>query len=386
MIVRVTMKNIAIVLILLIGFTGLAAAQDISGEIVYLDGGVDVHRDGELLDYYEVDIGLDLERFDLLETDDIGYAEIEVNTPSSRGTTVRVFEDTAFYFDYDDSGGSRQTRFEMLTGSLALKVQKLTGNGDVVIKTESAVMGVRGTEFTVTAAPEGSVLITCEEGEVSCQSGGKELRAVPGRAVEQPRDGGLREIAVEVGDLGNFRTEWFNNKLETFVPSAGIVVKAVGQRYQDFVKRFETSYSELMSYNHIFKKWERGLKEGAGMGTFMKDKITVSPAIVRMRTNLFMFERLFYRIKALEKVYDEYNIPSSRLWSGYSTDNLFRDFSRKQKDLEFKLAQTRYIMKLFSQVSASAMPGSDFGSDFGDMDMDMDSFGDNPMGGGNKPF
>lgn len=382
------MKKIGVcfLLLLLIPLFGVYSQRSsLSGEMVYLEGYVDVHRDGELMDWRDVDIGFELEQYDLVETGDDGYAEIEVETPSSRGNMVRVFEDTAFYFDFGDSGGKDQTKFEMLTGSLALKVQKLTGSGDVVVKTESAVMGVRGTDFTVTAAPEGSVLVTCKEGSVACTTeGGEEKVSQPGRAVEQPRDGGLREISVELGELDAFRRDWFDQKIESFIPTAGIVVKGFARQYRDLTERFNTAYSELMQHSDIFDRWERDLRRGTGMGAAVKDKIEVSPAIFRMRSIIFMFERLYYRIKSLKNVYEEYNIPSSRLWSGYSTTDLFREFERNQKNIAWKLAQTRYIFKLYGKMTSAISPGGFPGGD--DPFDDSDPFGGDKPLGGDKPF
>ena len=51
------------------------------GEIVYLEGIVDVKRGGELLDWTTVDIGTPIERYDLIETGDDGFAEIELDSP-----------------------------------------------------------------------------------------------------------------------------------------------------------------------------------------------------------------------------------------------------------------------------------------------------------------
>jgi hypothetical protein len=374
-------------LFMLIPLSGISAQSSrLNGEMVYVEGYVDVHRDGKVMDWRNVDIGLILEQYDLVETGDDGYAEIEVDSPSSRGNMVRVFEDTAFYFDFDDSGGKERTKFEVLTGSLSLKVQRLTGTGDVVVKTESAVMGVRGTEFTVTAAPEGSVLISCKEGSVSCTTeGGEEKFSKPGTVVEQPRDGGLREISVELGELDAYRRDWFDQKIESFIPSAGIVVKGFARQYKDLTDRFNSAYNELMQHSGIFNRWERDLKQGKSMGSAVKDKIEVSPAVFRMRSIIFMYERLYYRIKSLKEIYKEYNIPSSRLWSGYSTTDLFREFERNQKNIAWKLAQTRYIFKLYGKMTSTISPGGGFpgGNDpFGD----SDPFGEDKPFGGDKPF
>ena len=131
-------------------------AGSFSGELDYLEGDVSVHRNGEILQWPEVDIGLLLERYDLVETGMDGYAEVMVTRETGHENLIRVMADTAFYFTVESMSTGDRVQFELLGGTLGLKVQKLTGTG-VSVATESAVLGVRGTDFTVTVAPEGSI-------------------------------------------------------------------------------------------------------------------------------------------------------------------------------------------------------------------------------------
>lgn len=355
----------------------------VTGSIVYLDGIVDVHRDGEMLDWTMVDIGFELEQYDLLETGDDGYAEIEVYSPSSSGNLVRVFEDTAFYFDFENSGGKQETRFEMLAGSLAFKVQKVSGAGDVTVKTESAVMGVRGTEFTVTSAPEGSVLITCGTGRVSCSDeSGRELFAVPGKAVEKPRDAGLQGLSIDISDIEMFRNQWVEQKIENFIPNSTLVMKSVVENFVDRSDRFNGAYNELMKHSAVFKRWERDLEAGRSVSSAVTDKIQVSPAIFKMRSILYIFERSYYRVKSLQKMYTDYNLPNIRVSSGYSLNDFFRDFEKSSRNFAWKLSQVRYIFKLYSKMDWS-MSGE---SGFPGGDSMMDDIFDNDPFSGDLPF
>lgn len=362
---------------------GQSGTTRVTGTIDYLEGIVDVHRDGEMLDWTMVDIGFDLEQYDLVETGDDGYVEISIDSPSSSGNLVRVSENTAFYFDFEEKGGKQETRFEMLTGSLAFKVQKVAGAGEVSVKTESAVMGVRGTEFTVTTAPEGSILVTCETGRVSCSDDtGREYFSVPGNAVEKPRDAAMRDISIDIGDIELFRQQWFEQKIENFIPNSSLVMKSFVETFVDNSDRFNDAYNELMKHSAVFKRWERDIDAGRSVGSAVKDKIEVSPAIFKMRSVLFIFEHSYYRIKALQDMYENYGVPNVRISSGYSLDDFFDDFDRSSRNFAWKLSQVRYIFKLYTKMEWSMSGGSGFPGEDSMMD---DIFGNDPFSG-DLPF
>ena len=129
--------------------------SDPVGTMAYVEGEVDVHRNGQTIDWTLVDIGLEIEDYDLVQTGADGTAEVELTSPSTKAMRITVTRNSAFYFDVAQIDGGARTSVEMLGGSIRLKVQKLSGLDAVNVRTPSLVMGVRGTEFSVTTAPDG---------------------------------------------------------------------------------------------------------------------------------------------------------------------------------------------------------------------------------------
>ncbi len=343
------------------GLCSSAYAQDgfFSGVVDYLEGDVSVHRNGEIMEWPEVDIGLDLERYDLVETGMDGYAEVLVTRETGNESLVRVMQDTAFYFTVESVSTGDRVRFELMGGSLGLKVQKLTGT-EVTVATESAVLGVRGTEFTVTVAPEGSILVTCTEGRVVCRNAlGQEFLAEPGSAVEQLRNKQLRRLSVDPETIRGFADDWYRQNLEGFIPNAPAVIKGYARQYLEYLDRFNPAYQELMRHNRIFQRWAQDSRAGRSTGEAVKDKIEVSPALFRMRRVVFLLEREFFRVGSLYRIYQRYDIAPERLWSGYSTDEFFQEFQKQRRTVAWKLSQVRYILKLYEKMDRASTP---FGS------------------------
>ena len=169
MVVLLSRKKVLLLVIVVFLFAGSLAAKSVTGSISYVEGYVDLYRDGELLDWELVDIGFGVEEFDLIETGSDGMVEIDINLPSGSRTSLLVKSNTAFYFEMEEKSGRNQTSFQMLSGSISFKVQKLSGKDTMNVNTESAVMGVRGTNFEIVSSPEGGILVLCDEGAVSCK-------------------------------------------------------------------------------------------------------------------------------------------------------------------------------------------------------------------------
>ena len=117
----------ALFLMLFISCTvGIIEAQDnTKAVILYMEGSVDITRNGVYLNYSDVDIGTVIEIYDMIKTGEDGYIELEVKTPVSPAVTLKIYEDTHFYFDTKQVHGNTKTSFQLLSGSMGLKVQKL---------------------------------------------------------------------------------------------------------------------------------------------------------------------------------------------------------------------------------------------------------------------
>ncbi len=378
-------KNIlAVLFIIFLCFVSAAAfAAEPLGRIVYIEGIVDLQRDGEILELWDSDIGMEIYNYDLIETGYDGFIEIEIVSHRTRGSLIKVESDTAFYFDSAKMGGSSKTNVAMMSGSLSFKVQKLTGNEELNVRTESTVMGVRGTDFKVQRAPEGSVLVTCVEGKVACEDDrNMERYAMPGSVVEKRSGSTLSRVDIDVGDENLYGMYWTNKREEIFRSGADTFIKGYSAQYNNYLPRFLEAYDNLLAVKSVLETY--GLEENQGAMGFSSKMITVkaetSDEMIMMRSILPLFEHAFYAVQVLEKYHDQ-GIGRTMIEKNYSSDDFFSDFARRKLEIKNKLADVRYCIKLYINISRAATPGGqDSPSFFDDMMM-----GPNPMGTGGMP-
>lgn len=128
----------------------------ITGDAYIIDDGAD---DGG----YLADIGGFLEAGQSLEVE-TGYAELQIGDIG----TVRVREASTVRLDdivLSTQGSSVDIR--VVSGSILNKVERLAGTDSYEVRTETAVMGVRGTQFGVNVDPEGGTRVAVREGRVA---------------------------------------------------------------------------------------------------------------------------------------------------------------------------------------------------------------------------
>lgn len=344
----------------------IAEKKDI-GELVYYDGVVDVHRDGFILDWEMIDFGLSIENYDLVTTGDDGYAEIEITAQSNEGTVVTVSGNTAFYFELENIAGSQKTDVHMLAGTIALTVKKLTKGGEVTVRTESSILGVRGTQFVVTTSPDGSVLITCSEGSVACRNlkdkNAPQLVAQPGQVVENLSEGGFAVDAVSVAELEDYTKKWFAGRLELFKSGALKAINDYSRRYNEYIGKFNTAYSNVMKNKDILQKWDtlNQTDEKYSLVDVMQEKKAITPSLLEARGVLIIFERIFYRLEELNDYHNQ-GYGQGALTSGGSTTDFFNTFNSEKDRIKRKAAQLRYAFKLYAKRNAGS-PIGDFFSD-----------------------
>lgn len=130
--------------------------------VEFLDGKVSVTRDGEPLK--GVSIGDELFDEDLLSTGADGSLVLALAPATGMRGTIRVSPKSSFYLRSESSSEERKSQAELIAGQLGLKMKKLAGEPSFEVTSGSTVMGVRGTEFTVTSSPSGALLVSCVEG------------------------------------------------------------------------------------------------------------------------------------------------------------------------------------------------------------------------------
>jgi len=346
----------ALALVLLAGLP--AAAQAEIGAIAYMEEGVEIDRNRETIPAWDVFIGMGVENYDLMRTDGTGYAEVELDSPRSAPSIVKISPNTSFYFEMNKIGRDDTTTIGLITGSLSVKVAKLSGRQSVEVATESALMGVRGTDFDVTLSPGGDILVTAEEGRVSCiDDSGEELFAEPGRVVEKRPGELFREVPVAVSDLETFQREWYADRLEVFKANALGAIKFYAGRYMRLKSRFDSAYGDLQGNTQILRKWYEEDRHGrmGGRMESMREKKELIGELMELRKILYMFERVYFRLIELEGYYRE-GYGRGQIEQGLSSAAFFNRFNREKRELGEKMAELRYITKLYAKRNNGNFP------------------------------
>jgi hypothetical protein len=339
-------------LVILIAFLAIfASAQSAVGVLSYVEGEVSVTRSGEIVDARDVRIGMTIEEFDTLETGLDGYAEVEMNAPSA-GSLVRVNADTAFYFE----GGSsqdpkKQTLFQLLRGSLGLKVGRLTSRESYSVQTDTAVMAVRGTEFNVDMAADRSVLITVPEGRVESEVDNQTVIAEPGIIAAVDTDADLTALAIDAEDIELYREYWSNLRLEALKINAGLSIQQYARQWDSQLPRLESAMEQIASDRRIYDKWARvmrGEAEAPSLGEAIRDKRDISRGILELRAILPVAERTYHTLVGLEEAYRMGYAQGPFQAGSYSNARAFyRAFERDKAKMQSILAAARWTVRIY---------------------------------------
>jgi hypothetical protein len=353
-----TLKFGCIVLSLVLIPVLCVSAQSEIGTIAYIEEGVEVDRNSETIPAWDVFIGMGVENYDLLRTDERGYAEVEINAPRSAPAVVRISPNTSFYFEMNKIGRNQTTTIGMITGSLSVKVAKLSTRQNVEVATESALMGVRGTDFAVTLSPGGDILVTAEEGRVSCfDESGQELFAEPGTVVEKRPGELFREVPVAVSDLETFQRNWYADRMEVFKSNALQAIKFYAGRYLRLKNRFDSAYDDLQQETQILRKWYAEDRRGeiGGRMESMREKKELIGDLLELRKILYIFERVYFRLVELEGYYRQ-GYGRGQIGSGLSAAAFFNRFDREKQMLGEQVAEIRFITKLYAMRNNGNFP------------------------------
>lgn len=129
--------------------------------ITFITGEVFVLEEGE---WIYAEIGDFLEENDSIQVESDSYCEIQFGDRA----VVRVESDTELALSsVFMKPGETKIGIDLAVGSVLVKVQKLMDNEKFNVKTQSAVCGVRGTEFSVKSEPGVETVLAVKEGTVT---------------------------------------------------------------------------------------------------------------------------------------------------------------------------------------------------------------------------
>jgi hypothetical protein len=347
-----------------------ATAADRVGEATYVDGQVDLFRAGQQLAARDVGIGSAVENYDIIRTARNGTFEINLTAGPAADSSIRVDPNTSFTVEVGKVKGQPQTTVNMISGTLSLKVRKMTGGGGVDVKTESAVMAVRGTEFSVTTPPSGDILITCTEGSVSCRDeSGTELHASPGTAVEKIAGERFRTVPVAVSSIKAFQSQWNTDRISSLRSNAARAIQNYATRYDELTTRFDREYRSLMSHAEVLNAWaeeeSRGETPSGLSSRSVSEKKQLIGSLLRLRTTLFVFERVYFRLVELEE-YHRDGYGRGKLAGGGTTDEFFTRFAAERTQLAKRLSRVQFAARLYARRNDGEFPAGLLGGEGGD--------------------
>lgn len=145
---------------------------------------------------------------------------VELTLPN--GSLIRVTENSVFSYSTTGTGANERPVLATTAGKVSYKLNKAVGRSPA-IQTNSMVAGVRGTEFTVYAGRDGSVLLAVTGGIVDVESQGKTVSLYKDEAVQVDPGKAPGEKFVWLGKEKDF-SSWNKGRLDGFLadPVAGI--------------------------------------------------------------------------------------------------------------------------------------------------------------------
>jgi hypothetical protein len=100
-----------------------------------------------------------------------------------KGVTLKINPNTVFTLMEKEQGGQSASVLSVALGSMKLRYDKLTGR-EPMVRANSAVAGIRGTEFSVFAGADGSTLFVVDRGSVEVEAAGKTVTLSDEEGVE----------------------------------------------------------------------------------------------------------------------------------------------------------------------------------------------------------
>lgn len=342
------------------GGAGQAGARRL-GELVFAEGAVSIHRAGS--EPRRADIGDTVLAYDVIATGPKSRAEVDLGSGSAGGASVKLSENTAFYFDSKElDDAARRTVLQLLSGAIAVKVDRLA-TGSFRVAADDAVLGVRGTVFIVDTVPDGSLLVTCDSGAVTVSADGAVTTAKPGGVVELTESGGLRLLAVEPAALPSYRGDWRKDAYKAFSPRALTVASGYAAAIDKGRPAFAAALSRLDAQAPALAAWREARDAGREprLTDWIAEKKAVSAALFDCLKALFAIERPYYRLLELRALH-EGGVGVGALKDGRSSAAYYAAFDASTRDLAAGMARVREVLGLFSWASAGSPLGELLGA------------------------
>ncbi len=175
----------------------------------------------------------------------------QVELRLENGSTIKLAANSVF--NYSSTGTGTNTRPVLATtaGRITYKIAKATGQGPV-IQTNSAVAGVRGTEFTIFAGRDGATMLAVIEGVVDIEAEGKMVTLYKDEAVDVEAGKAPGEKVIWIGRELDF-SSWNTGRMDAFFADPVGTVESLNVRLAGYQRELAAL---LAGYEAITLKWQ----------------------------------------------------------------------------------------------------------------------------------
>ena len=341
-----------IILLILVFIVPSLYAQSATGIISYLEGEVAVAQNGSYLSPDDITIGLEVGAFDTIETGADGYVELQMNTPAS-GSRVRVRPSSTFYFENTRRTPKASSMvFQLLRGSLALKVGKLLKLDSYGVQTDYAIMTVRGTDFSVDISQDRSALISVSEGSVRSKVLGRSVLVEPGLVALVDQNASLSTEAVDSDELELYRQFWHRKRLEALKINASLSIEHYSRLWDQQLPRLRSAMAGLESHIEIFRRWADFADSPEAVppptSEIIRDEITLSREMLALRSILPVAERTYYTLLGLKDAYER-GYAQEQFSAGQYRDaaDFYDSFQAYEVEMRSILTRARWMREIY---------------------------------------
>lgn len=342
------------VLVSLFVCAGLYATGPEMGMVSYVEGEVLLLREDR--EPLPVDFGMEVREYDLIRTGRDGYVVVDFLEEGGISGSVEIRPGSVFQVVREEE--EKTTAMELFAGQVFLKVKRLAGTDEVVVRTEGAAMGVRGTEFEVITSAGGDLLVVCTEGRVACRAGeGETAFAEPGKAVERRVGERLRTVLFRLAEAEDLKRNWLTERMEAFRANAPRVFSLYARLYRERKRAFDEAYGDLLRRQEVVNEWIRRYKQGRlseGGPEALRERKELAGVMLRLRKELFLFSRVYYRLIELVSYYHE-GVGHGRLDTGEGIGSFVAQVEKEARELASRLQYVRFVMFLFEQRGRSLL-------------------------------
>jgi len=351
-----TTHRLALVFLCVVLSSGAAfagASPDVIAKLDNFDGTLTVIRSGAPLKASEVDAGFAFENNDEIKVSSDGSADISIDTKTGIRANLHLKASTTVLLDLSSLAKKSQTgTLDLLSGSVALKVQKMVGANALEVRTETANMGVRGTVFNVDTELDGSTLLTTDEGRVELSpEQGPHHFSVPGLAIRGDGDETSHWTETKVTDSTAYIEGWHRERLKYFEEHKEVVVGRIADRYEHLSVQFDREYGRLEQDRELWNRWSAEESSGTRSPSLADAKLRnrIEANLVSLRQVSWSLERMHHRLGAIET---RLGPPAFSQLKVKTASGNWGEFVQRwhgnRANLETRLALTHYRAKLFA--------------------------------------